>query len=161
MLFSYSFPFWFILGCWIYFPVLSSRTLLFMRIIDRLIDWLMIQQMLLSIPNSIKEKLFFDYFCTILSFRRRFYFLPWGTQCFVPFLPLCPKTIPNHSPSAPSSPGVLGESLWPGSQSSSLIPERWYWPGYWNPGSCSWQSKNELRKHTGRKQAKSLLKESK
>ena len=37
-----------------------------------------------------------------------------------------------------------------------MIPERWYW----NLSSCLRQSKNELREHTGSKQAKSLLKES-
>ena len=39
----------------------------------------------------------------------------------------------------------------------SLIPERWYW----NLGSCSCQSKDELHKHIGSKQVKSLLKKSK
>ena len=37
-----------------------------------------------------------------------------------------------------------------------MMPERWYQ----NPGSCSRQSKNELCEHTGSKQAKSLLQES-
>ena len=38
-----------------------------------------------------------------------------------------------------------------------VILERWYQ----NLGSCSWRLKNELREHTGSKQAKSLLKKSK
>lgn len=93
-----------------------------------LIDWLMdssIQQTFSSIlkhPKFHKRKSFLLLFLHNFVFQNEVLFPALGHPVFCAIFTLVPNEIvPNQAPSAASSPGVVGRSLWPGSCSSLSV----------------------------------------